>query len=235
MAEADPEMIRAQMEQTRASLTEKLEALEQQVVGTVQEATSAVANTVETIKEAAQETVGTVKETVQETVDTVRQTFDVKLQFQRHPWVMFGGSMAMGYVAAGLAERSMKAPRRPAELPLSQGLAGAAPALRNSESAEPLPPRPLRNGLAHKLGEALQPELEKLKGLAIGLLMGAARDLTASAVGEELGEQLRQTFDNVTERLGGHPFRRPILQETGEEPFSRRQAPPGRAAGMRYS
>jgi len=221
MAE-DPEMIRAQMEQTRASLTEKLEALEHQVVGTVQEATSAVADTVETIKEAAQETVGTVKETVQETVETVRETFDVKLQVRRRPWFMLGGSVLLGYMAGNLLERSRRAPRRSAELPASRGLASLAP--------EPAAP-PSRDRLLHKLGEALQPELDKLKGLAIGALVGALRDVTTTALGEEFGEQVRETFDNVTERLGGQPFKHRILPETDEESCSPGYAPPRARSG----
>jgi phosphate uptake regulator len=70
-----PEVIRLQMEETRASLSEKLETLEQQVVGTVQDARAAVTDTVETVKEA-----------VHETVETVKDTFDIGAQMQRHPW-----------------------------------------------------------------------------------------------------------------------------------------------------
>ena len=58
-----PEVIRQQMEDTRASLSEKLESLEQQVVGTVHDARDAVADTVQSVKDA----------------------FDIKLQTRRHP------------------------------------------------------------------------------------------------------------------------------------------------------
>jgi hypothetical protein len=231
MAE-DPEVIRVQMEQTRASLTEKLEALENQVVGTVQGATSAVADTVETIKEAAQETVGTVKETVQGTVDTVRETFDMKLQFQRRPWIMLGGSVLLGYLAGSMIDGKRRRHPQPANgFPPPGGFPGVL-----ASSMEP--PRPLSesngsssrqrpaSGLGHKLSEALQPELDKLKELAIGALIGIVRDVTAKSIDGELGDQLRQTFDNVTERLGGRTFKQPILPEP-------ENAPPGQAEGVR--
>jgi uncharacterized protein YjbJ (UPF0337 family) len=230
MAE-DPEVIRAQMEQTRASLTEKLEALESQVVGTVQEATSAVADTVETIKEAAQETVGTVKDTVHDTVESVRETFDVRLQFQRRPWFMVGGSVLLGYLAGSLVDGRGRRRRRP--------LMGNAAAPSSNRVAEPprelmasAPPRPVSNGLGHKLSEALQPELERLKGIAIGALIGIVRDVTASSINGEVGDQLREAFDNVTERLGGRTFKQPILPEL-EQGLSKREGPPDRAEGIR--
>jgi len=48
--EHDPEVIRQQMEATRTDLTEKLERLEQSVVGTVEETTSAVTGTVKSVE-----------------------------------------------------------------------------------------------------------------------------------------------------------------------------------------
>src|SRR5262245_55877302 len=98
MADEQPKVIRHQMEETRASLTEKLETLEHQVVGTVQGATSAVTETVENVKEAVAETVETVKGTVRETVETVKETFDLSRQVDRHPWLMVGGSVALGFL-----------------------------------------------------------------------------------------------------------------------------------------
>jgi ElaB/YqjD/DUF883 family membrane-anchored ribosome-binding protein len=96
----EPEdVIKHQMLETRQSLAEKLETLEQQVVGTVQSATTAVTDTVETVKEAVQQTVETAKASVRETVDAVKETFDVTEQVRKHPWIMVGGSVALGYVA----------------------------------------------------------------------------------------------------------------------------------------
>src|SRR5438105_8802525 len=107
------DVIRDQMEDTRTSLTEKLETLEKKVASTVESATSNVAETVEAVKETVQETVSTVKDTVQDTVCTVKSTvregvgavkdaFDICGHVERHPWVMLGGSIAVGYVLGRL-------------------------------------------------------------------------------------------------------------------------------------
>ena len=109
--DAESTMIQQQMEETRNSLSEKLETLEQQVAENVQEASRAVTDSVDTIKEtvgAVQETVAAVKETVEETVanvkgsvaDTVtsvKDTFDLSLQVREHPWMMVGASVFVGY------------------------------------------------------------------------------------------------------------------------------------------
>ena len=74
MANESPELIEQQMHQTRQSLTEKVAALENQVVGTVQSAASAVQETVESVKSVVTDTVSTVKETVGDVKDTVEGT-----------------------------------------------------------------------------------------------------------------------------------------------------------------
>ena len=84
----EPEVIKQQMEETRSSLADKLETLEQHVLGTVHDTTSAVSNTAEMVTDAVEGTVESVKETVEnvkesfmETVEsvkeTVRETFDL--------------------------------------------------------------------------------------------------------------------------------------------------------------
>ncbi len=97
----------------RASLTEKLETLEHQIVETVQGATSAMTETVENVKEAVHDTVSEVKSTVNETVDTVKSTFDIPHHFRRHPWLMLGGAVAVGYLASRILDRVLES-RTPA-------------------------------------------------------------------------------------------------------------------------
>src|SRR2546423_4651080 len=96
------EVIRHNIEETHNALSDKLETLEHTVVDTVQGPTTAVAETVGTVKEAVQETVEQVKETVQSTVEKVKETFDLRLQVERHPWLMLGGSVGVGYLAGTL-------------------------------------------------------------------------------------------------------------------------------------
>jgi len=187
------EVIRHQMEHTRSSLADKIEALETEFRGTVEGATSAVANTVETV----QETVANVKESVQETVETVRESLDVRKHVERHPWAMFGGAVAVGCVAGCVfGGRGSSKP----------GLAEALPP----------PPQPLsatRNGASRKAASEeesgpLHSSFQALKGLAVGTLMGVLRDVLVQAVPSNLASDLAGVVDDMTTKLGGKPLRR---------------------------
>src|SRR5437762_1903548 len=102
----EPEVIREQMAETRASLADKIESLEGKVVGTVQDATCAVSDTVENVKEAVQETVTSVKDTVSDTVEGVKESLDLRRQVDRHPCLMMGAAVAVGYIGGSLLSRS---------------------------------------------------------------------------------------------------------------------------------
>src|SRR5262249_14677832 len=97
----EPEVIRRQIEQTSSSLKEKLDTLEEKVLGTVKVATEEVEQTVENVKE----TVETVKESVEGTVEPLKRTFDLPYQVDRHPWLMVGGACLAGFVFGKLTCR----------------------------------------------------------------------------------------------------------------------------------
>jgi len=195
------EMIQQQMEETRASLTEKLETLEQKVVGTVENATSAVTETVDAIKDTVHETVATVQEGVKDSVDTVKDLFDVPAQVERRPWLMVGGSVAVGYCLGTLLWKD------------SQSRYGAAPASRpswlpevgNGAGTQPRKESPPANA-APSQPSIWAPEVAKLKGLALGVLFGTARELLVSAMPAHMGEQVKEVVDSVTKKVGGEPL-----------------------------
>lgn len=91
----DTEIIRQQMDETKAQLAEKLESLEQQVAETVQSTGDVVSATVE----AVQETVGNVTDAVQGAVQSVNHAFDLRKHLETHPWYVIGGSVAVGFLA----------------------------------------------------------------------------------------------------------------------------------------
>src|SRR5947209_18377211 len=112
MENEDPEVIRRRMLENRTALTEKLEALENQVMGvassvtdTVESVKEGVQETVEAVKDTVQETVGNVKDTFDDTVETVKGAFNLPRQVERHPWAMLGGAVAVGAVLGVLLRR----------------------------------------------------------------------------------------------------------------------------------
>jgi len=174
--------IQQQMEETRASLTEKLETLEQKVVGTVEEATTVASDTVEAVKD----TVAAVNETVKESVETVKDWFDIEAHVQNHPWLVVGGSVALGYC-----------------------LGTFAPSSNGSTQAQPTslyhPPQPQPAQQPSMLSQ-WAPEISRLKNLALGVLFGTAREVILSSVPPHVGEELKGVIDSVTRKLGGEPL-----------------------------
>jgi len=214
-----PEVIRKQMEETRANLTEKLEALENQVTEKVEATTEAVSGTVETVKE----TVENVTETVQDTVHTVADAFNFKRHFERHPWLMFGGAVTLGCMAAYLLRRKAHADeecwegqegpqttsRRASALAESASWQEperqAAPSWRRAEE----PSRPREEDKKSWFWE----EVGHLKNLAVGTLLGAISDMAARSLPETLGKKVAEEVDHLTGRLGAEPIHGALVSD----------------------
>lgn len=212
------DVIRNQMEQTRSSLADKLEALENQVRGTVEDATSAVTNTVETV----QETVENVKEGVQEAVgsvvDTVKDTFNVRKHVENHPWLALGCSVATGFVAGrwilgSHAEPSVQTQPipQPQLEPFVQTFPPreeqrAAPSYSNGHSAHPNGHAAVQQEeeAAEEQGPSpLQEGLQLIKGLALGSVMSMVRDLVHRVAPQSAAGELDQFVNHLTDRIGG--------------------------------
>lgn len=119
MDNESPELIEREMEQTRASLTEKVSALENQVVGTIHDATESVSNTVESVTATVKDTLSGVKDTlssvkqtvsdsVSEVSERVKSVFDLSQHTRDYPWAMVGGAAALGLVTGLLAFRKQE-------------------------------------------------------------------------------------------------------------------------------
>ena len=195
---AKEDVIRDQMEDTRTSLSEKLETLEKQVTSTVQGTTSGVTETVQTVKDAVVDTVQSVKDSVQDMVDTVKNpvqetisavkgsvedglaalqgAFDLPAQVNKHPWAMIGGAVVAGF----LLER----------------LIGAWDDAGENASGAPRKPG---------FFEQFQPEIGRLKALALGALMQGVQGMVTKAVPQNLASPLGEVFNNLTEKVGGEP------------------------------
>lgn len=158
------DVIRQQMEETKSQLSEKLESLEQQVSETVQSTGTAVNATVE----AVQETVETVTEAVHDAVKSVTNAFDLERQIDRHPWLVVGGAVVLGYLAAGyLAQPAESAERSPAAPP------------QPSPSAE--------NGHQAAAESSTKSSFwREMRGVALGALVVIVRDVAARAIPQVL-------------------------------------------------
>jgi len=191
--ENETELIRQQMLETRTALSEKLEALQEQVLSTVEGTTRTVTETVHTVQEAVQDTVSTVSESVQDTVETVKDTFDVSRQVEKHPWLMVGGAIAVGYLGTRLLDSSLRQTAQP-------GTNG------NGYVVAPghVPSQPARPGWLDAL---TGPLLKQAEDMAIGALVGVASDLLIQHAPENLREKLNEMTNNVATALGTTPIR----------------------------
>jgi len=204
------ERIQLDMQETRAALAEKLMLLEGKVAGTVEQVTNAVTDTVEAIKDTVQDTratVSSVNETVQESVKSMQDCLDVNAQVQAHPWWVMAGSVAAGFCLGTLLNKRAAAPRPSQEI----GGATSVPRAWNGDRGDGR-----RNGNGNGNGVSiispkqepgiLTPEIDKLKGLALGALFGTAREMIASSLPEPVNQQVKEIIDSVTRKAGGEPI-----------------------------
>jgi len=192
------EVIHKQMEATRESLSDKLGVLESQVregvqvandtvaatVDGVKDVVASVADTVSSVKDSVAETVSSVKEGVSETVDSVKETFDIRKHVENYPWAAFGTAVAVGVAGGLFLGPSTLATGAP---PKSTGSPPPAPAPA-AKSNEP--------GMMTNL-------LQNLQGLALGSLVGVARDLIRQSAPKEWQEGLSGVIDDLSLQLTG--------------------------------
>jgi hypothetical protein len=216
----ETEAIKQQMEQTRAALTEKLATLEQKVIATVQDTTSTVASTVHAVGATVRDTVHDVRFTVGETMATVKEILDVSRQMGRHPWLMLGASVFVGYLGGRLLER-VEGGRSPPRgfLPAGPGeklLANGSEAEREERRSEAASVRSSPSFLK-ALADIFAPEIAKLKRVALGVTIGLVRDKLTGSVPVQLKADLTDLMDRVTVKLGGEPTPPGSISIKGED------------------
>lgn len=151
--------LREQMGRTLTGLTDKLDALEHQVLGSVK--------------------------TVSDSVNTVRDSLDVKLQVRRRPWTLLAGVTALGFLGGYRSLRHRAGPSaqkdgnngaspvcavaagRPCTC-VGEGANGAAAA----PATTAVPP-----GWFITMGNRFQPEITAVRGVAIGVLLELVREV----------------------------------------------------------
>ncbi len=176
---SETELIAAQMRQTRAALTDKLDTLENGVRGTA----DAIDRTVRDVGTTVSGTAEDVRALLRERLATALDALDPTRQVERHPWLMLGGAVLAGYVAEAMLHRTE----------------GQSPV--NGES----PPNHAGPSCRKAFVDALAPGVEKLKGVYLGLVLAAARDAMSDSVPEEMRKSVTDFVDCFTVNLGIEP------------------------------
>jgi len=213
--EQDLDQIKEHMAETRVSLTDKVEKLEDTLLGTVQETLQSAENVVENVTQTVEQTVETVKESVQGSVEAVRETVQETVHSVRGVLVLCGGRL----VGGARLWRQDRRQRREASPAAGTGTFSAPmPAAAPARAREPEPPPEAERGSwLGQLGETFGSEIAKLKGLALGATFGLLRDMVTRSVPEEMKSQLTDVFNDVTTKLGGKVIRGPLVDMTQDE------------------
>jgi ElaB/YqjD/DUF883 family membrane-anchored ribosome-binding protein len=186
--------MRTEIDCTRSDLADKLEALEERVMGTVQSAQEMVEDSIQMGKD---------------TVAAVKRTFDIRHHVEQHPWAMVGGCALAGLALGTLFQRAGRRPRQtPDRLSGKETAFSVSPArsskqLDNGRFAAPpqdQSPPPSRPGLLDQFHD----EIAKVKSMAIGYFMGLARDAIKDSL-PRLAAQIDDVMNSVTTKLGGEP------------------------------
>jgi len=205
--ENETELIRQQMLETRTALSEKLEALQEQVLSTVEGTTKTVTETVQTVQEAVQDTVSTVSESVQGTVETVKETFDISRQVEKHPWLMVGGAVAVGFLGGRLLGPALRGST-------SGGYNGMGYLASSGQVPPPPPRRP------SWLDGLIGPLVDQAKDMALGALTGVAADLAMEHAPEHLRGKVSEMTNTVAAALGTTPIHGLLAEFTSQRKSS---------------
>lgn len=208
----ETDVIRDKMEDTRASLGKKIEALENTVVGTVKDVAETATETVSQVTEAVGDTVETVTEAVSDATTAVKSALDIPEHVRQHPWITLGGAFVVGFIAERLLHPSRQ-PERLEERPQRWR--------RSSERDHQRVARPTHeengNGWLHSLGEGFEEMIQEVKNLALGTTMAFARDLLTGAASEGMQPHIAGIIDRFTSHLGAEPIDGPVTSSSGED------------------
>lgn len=223
------EETRRQMDETRASLSAKLDTLETRVTETVQEASATVAsatevvtsvketvqgaadaitnvtesvgNTVDSVKESVQETVQNVRDTVNESMAAVSDYLDLAGHVRNHPWPMMGGAVALGFLGGYALSSADEPSAEPSAASEPRSTPAAASARQNGHGKKHEPRPAPKVSWLHDLMRQFEPELEKVKYMAVGALVDIVHDTLAPSIPENFRSQFAEVLHDFTRKL----------------------------------
>lgn len=220
-----PDQIEREMFQTRDSITEKVAALENQVLGTIQTATSTVSETVQAVREAVTGAPNAVRESVKQAVGAVKETvgsFSLSGCIRDNPMAALGtsaiGGFLIGYFLPGdernLFRRPIMAQGHDAPAPLGHtGTAHNEQERTAYRAAAAVPSRePERPGffgeLWGKLGGEIGGLAEQALSTAVASLKQSISTRVPQAVDTAVGRVTEQVVGATDEtcRVGGRDY-----------------------------
>jgi ElaB/YqjD/DUF883 family membrane-anchored ribosome-binding protein len=105
VSEKDPGTIQRHFGETRTSLVDKVETLEEGINGMLRGANEAVTETVEGVRGMVGVTAQAMQSAVHDTTGAVGRALDVPAHVRRHPWLMVGGALLLGIMVGALMSR----------------------------------------------------------------------------------------------------------------------------------
>lgn len=206
----EPDEIRRKIEQTKASLSEKIDTLQHEVQDTVSEA----------------------RTSVEHTFADVKRAFSLKHQIESHPLPFFGGSIILGLILGKLISPEQRSIDRSWSEPAYSGSvvkpnfqntafqsggsnfqsAGSDEELSTNGAFTDRVKGKTKNLVKDVLGD-FEDELQELKSLAIGALIGTFKEAVTHAVPPAISGKVGQVIDSATTKLGGKPIstNRPLV------------------------
>ena len=181
------------MEKTRESISVKVEALESQVLGTIQTATNTVTDTVDAVKDAVATAPSAVRETIQEIVQVVKESVgSISLsEFVRsRPGAVLASSAFTGFLLGYL----------------TGGRKAAAPVQRFAAStAAPTPAA--RTGLLAELFDRLGGEARQVGELVLSKALASLKQNVETRVPEVVESVVQRMTGSVETRTHGDAIR----------------------------
>jgi ElaB/YqjD/DUF883 family membrane-anchored ribosome-binding protein len=194
-----PDEIEQEMFETREALTEKVAALEHQVVGTVQTAADTINDTVEAVKSlvtGAPEAVSdTLKQAAATVSETMKDTLDITGHVRRHPWGAVGVSATLGCVAGWLLSRPRSLGASPGYTP---ALAGAAAEVMRSPTPIPEPAptsAPQQPGMFDELLGIIGAKVKEVARTALDSVAAALKENIQTGVPTLVGQAAARLAD----------------------------------------
>ena len=180
------------------------EDLKVEIRGTVNSMTSTIGkierefgNTVDSIRTSIDDSLTKARQTV----DSAKQSVSPTYQTRQHPLAAVGIAAALGFLAVNLI------PARPRRGTIE---------LRKepSEADAIIPPQQsvFSSFGESRLGSSIASELGEFKALALGMALGAVRDLVVDALPKGGQDLTRNLFDRTSERLGAKKMEERIIQ-----------------------